>query len=429
MIAVLFLGLLWVQRRLSRVSREIASLQAAQAESERAHQRVLQKVSHEVRSAANGVLGMTQMVLDGHPSAEHREYLLAAQNSADSLLALLTNVQQLTAAQAPDPESSVLDLGRLLSDAMQACREVARQRRVKLILEIGRGVPDYVWGDPTGLRQIVDNLLSNAIHLTLEGEVHLTVTKRPNGEGLTFDVADSGPGIPPDRLPWLFDEAEGDVSRPFRASGLGLKIAQRLVKRMGGNIGVQSTPGVGSRFWFHLPCKEATPADALPHLRNPMDRVLVLDSHPISSRILLSYADQWNGLLGGEDGMPNASVARAVEALVLLDQAERSRKPFRVLVMDDQLEDRSAASVVATVRAHRRFDEVRIVLLASSPEEYCQNLTGVQVVPQPASRLEFWNALAGHPDKNANRANRRRPSMRDAADSALDLEPSSRPQT
>jgi nitrogen-specific signal transduction histidine kinase len=395
-----------LERRLHAVSRDLERVREECAGAVHAERALLRNLSFQLRSSATGALGMTGLALDGELSPGQRECLLSAQGATQSLLELLNHLTEFSRASREDrdgvPASIALD--GLLSETLRGFVPEARAKGLKLALDVARGVPEHVKCDAIRLRQILGNLLRNAIQYTHQGEVTVTVACHPRAGSLIFEVVDTGPGIPSAHMDGLFDGFEA-TGTPVR--GLGLAITRRLVESLGGRIGVESAPGTGSRFWFELPADAVSerPPQTRHEAANPADRVLILDPHPASSRVLMSYASQWNGLSAGEgdrasERTTNVAVARSIEALVMLDQAERAGIPFRVLLVDDPLEDRTPAEVVAAIRVHRRFDQVRIVVLASQDPAVYRTLehhSAVRVLPQPASRRELWDAMAEQP--------------------------------
>lgn len=385
----------WMSRRVRFLSRDLQTVRAEGERAVQAERLLLRNVSYQIRNSADGVLGLTGLVLESPLSHEQRSCLLSAQTTTQSLVELLNNVNGLARADnlQLQRERSEFALGDLLADTIRGFQGDARDKGLKLVLALARGVPESMVSDPIRVRQIVNNLVRNAVQFTPRGEVIVSVTRHPSESALTFQVSDSGVGIVRDRIAGIFD-GTGSGAAPLQ--GLGLAITKRMVESLGGKIGVASAPGIGSRFWFDLPLLPASGASssALPQPREPRP-VLILDPHPASRDVLLSHANQWNGC-----ATANVAVARSIEALVVLDQAQRDGSPFGVLLVDDQLEDRTAMEVVSAVRAHQRFSGLRIILLSSAEhflDEQSRDRLAFQFLPQPSSRRELWEAMSPLP--------------------------------
>jgi signal transduction histidine kinase len=230
----------------------------------------LANMSHELRTPMTGVLGMIDMVLDGALTTDQREQLETAQRCANLLLALLNDILDLSKIEAGKMaiEHIPLDLRLLVADCVHSLEPRAREKGVRLSAEIPPEIPHRLMGDPLRLRQILNNLLSNAVKFTEVGSVVVRLSggmsEISNRFDLELQVADTGPGIPPEKLPVIFEEftqADGSISRKYGGTGLGLAITSRLVDMQGGEIRVESEVGRGSTFFVALPL-EVAPREA-----------------------------------------------------------------------------------------------------------------------------------------------------------------------
>jgi len=243
--------------------------EAAEAASE-AKSSFLATISHELRTPMNGILGMTELVLDTEITADQRENLGIVRSSAESLLSIIEDVLCFTEIESNtlELESIPFDLRESLGEIRKAFEDRAKQKGLKFTCEIESGVPKGLIGDPGRIRQVLAHLVGNAIKFSEQGEVYIGVdreSRAAEAAHLRFTIRDTGIGIPPEKQQGIFEpfsQADGSVTRKFGGTGLGLTISSRLVARMGGSIQLQSQPGRGSTFSFTLPL-------ALPATREP----------------------------------------------------------------------------------------------------------------------------------------------------------------
>jgi two-component system, sensor histidine kinase and response regulator len=328
----------------------------------------LANMSHEVRTPLNGILGMTALALQTRLTAEQREYLTTVKSSADSLLEIINDILDFSKieAQRLDLEHAEFDLRETVGDAAKLLALRAAEKGIELACHIMRDVPDMVLGDAGRLRQVLLNVLGNAVKFTTEGEVVLRVTIQSANESqvtLHFAVSDTGIGIPADKQRQIFQaftQADSSTTRRYGGTGLGLAIALRLVELMGGQLWVESTAGHGSTFFFTATFGQA-PARAEGARAKPRAleglRVLVVDDNATNRRILEEMLASWH--------MSPVTVSDAASAVSFLRSATEGRHPFDVMISDGQMPEVDGFMLARRVRRERRLAKMPIVMLTS----------------------------------------------------------------
>jgi PAS domain S-box-containing protein len=349
------------------VMAELSNAKEAAEAASRAKSEFLANMSHEVRTPMNGVIGMNALLLDTDLTAEQREYAETARRSAEALLTVIDDILDFTKIEAGKLriESVALDLGLIIEDVNEMLAVKAEEKNLDLLLEYPFGVPRHFIGDGGRIRQVVTNLVGNAIKFTSSGCVVVSVSchgQAGRQAHMRVSVADTGIGIPEEKIGILFEQfsqVDGSTTRIYGGTGLGLAISKRLVNLMGGTIGVDSRVREGSTFWFTLPLQLESQPNPAPAATGELRgaRVLIVDDNPVNCRVLCEQVKGW--------GMRDGSCASGQEALGALRAARLEADPYSIAIVDYQMPGMDGGTLAAAIKDDPATRDTVVVMLTS----------------------------------------------------------------
>ncbi len=381
-------------------ARDLETARKRAEEATRAKSEFLANISHEIRTPMNAMIGMTELALATRITREQREYLNAIQSSADGLLTLVNDLLDFSKIEARKLQLDRVgfNLRDALEDTMRVLAPRADQKGLELACHIHRDVPEMLVGDPLRLRQVVINLVGNAIKFTEHGEVVLQVEAESRGDGnahLRFSVTDTGIGVPPEKQAVIFEafsQADSSTTRRYGGTGLGLAISAQLVELMGGRLSVESQAGRGSTFHFSARFEVQQPGMETPpaRWRTLTDLpVLIVDDNATNRRILEEVFTNWR--------MRPVAVESGATALATLEKSLRAGQPFAVVLLDGHMPDMDGFAVAERISRDHGYADIKLVMLtsASQPEDVarCRKLGISAYLTKPIKQSELFDVI------------------------------------